>query len=220
MSYQRSDQSFCYTWGRFGELLWWLALLQPVLLWTVFCARGLAGHRAQRSYYRMQTASVLFAWLFNYVLRDGVFRSPVPHPECSSVRFSRPGLEVMLMAHYLVAIALHSRYFGWPYGVWNWAWALVQFLIVYGLASTTGNYTQPDLLVGLAVGVLHGLTHGYLIFALFVPLLPLSYFFWFYWWNWYEGFQSAARWLHADYASERDKLRAHGAEAAEWAAGA
>lgn len=217
MTFQKSDQSFCYQWGRFGELVWWIALLQPVLLWAAFLARAFVGSKAQSIYYRIQAGSLFLTWGLFYVLRDGVFRSPVPHPSCTSARFSRPAFEVTIMAHYFVAIYLRDRYFGWAYGAWNWLWVAMIFLFVYGGASVTGNYVQLDLVVGLGYGALMGLVSGYVIYVHLVPVLPLFYGYWYLWWDWQGGLRATTIQERDAYSLHLDKLRASEPRAEEWA---
>lgn len=216
MTIQKADLSFCYQWGRFGELLWWMAMYQPVLLWTAFTARAFVGSRVQLSYYRIQALCAALTWALYYVLRDGVFRSPAPHAFCSSNRFSRPGLEVSLMGHYFVAVLLRDKYFGWPYGAWNWTWSALVFLMVYGGASASANFTQVDLLISLAYGIVMGLISGYIIYTLFVPVLPLFYSFWILWWDWQVGLHRAASEAMDDYAKYRDNIRMNEPRANEW----
>lgn len=216
MPIEKADQSFCYQWGRFGQFLTWVYMAQPILLWASFTARAFVGSRAQLTYYRIQTASALLTWMLYYVLRDGVFRSPAPHPFCNSNRFSRPGFEVAMMSHLFVAVLLRDKYFGWPYGAWNWLWFVLVWVIVYGGACASANYGQVDLLIGVAYGATMGLLGGYVIYTLLVPLLPLLYPFWWFWWDWQGGLRSSTLLALDDYASYRDQIRQAEERAQEW----
>ena len=136
-------------------------------------------------------------------------------------------METLITAQYCVVVIIHKIYFK----VWScilsicrltkttqtshrgWLKVLFFCVVIYGTESFMGNYTQPDLLVGVAMGVLIGILQSYLVMIVLFPLQPYLQLAW---WLWFVNSSvivaDARRWssvngYHSRYSKEREEAK-------------
>lgn len=185
----------CFRGGQVGYYLYIFSFFLPWYIILEFCSRARHGHRAARFYFALQFYFFGALWFFYYVLRDHVFRHQAPYPSCANTRFSLPSLEMFLAGAALTMIWLHKLYFHAPYR--GWLKPLLYIAAIWAIDVYTGNYTNVDVVVGLAIGAFSGACGALLMFTVILPQLPFLYEDWWLWWSAANGYRSRyekARW--------------------------